>query len=390
MSDQLHIFINHVLESISDDTFASLCLMNKRDKSSELRTLRGKLIEIKKGLRLSLVFRYETNDITKNFEVDKIDRVLNDLLTKDFFQAILSTTHKEYHLSQKANKANWKLTIKEAKLYRVPERSHDKTKNRLIKADKNAYLHGLEISTQDGNIRKDKQDKYRQINKFIELIDNVLKPDEMKQPYRIVDMGAGKGYLSFALYDHLSNNLDIDLSLEAIELREHLVRNGNELARAVGFDGLVFKEGTIENTPLKDIDMVIALHACDTATDDAIFRGIKSGAEIIVCSPCCHKQVRKQMEANEVLSVITKHGILKERQAEIVTDTIRALMLEAYGYQTRVMEFIATDHTPKNLLITAVKKTRSGLPIQKYLDKVEALKKQFGIEKQQLQQLLGS
>ena len=390
MSDQLHIFINHVLESISDDTFASLSLMNKRDKSSELRTLRGKLIEIKKGLRLSLVFRYETNDITKNFEVDKIDRVLNDLLTKDFFQAILSTTHKEYHLSQKANKANWKLTIKEAKLYRVPERSHDKTKNRLIKADKNAYLHGLEISTHDGNIRKDKQDKYRQINKFIELIDNVLKPDEMKQPYRIVDMGAGKGYLSFALYDHLSNNLDIDLSLEAIELREHLVRNGNELARAVGFDGLVFKEGAIENTPLKDIDMVIALHACDTATDDAIFRGIKSGAEIIVCSPCCHKQVRKQMEANEALSVITKHGILKERQAEIVTDTIRALMLEAYGYQTRVMEFIATDHTPKNLLITAVKKTRSGLPIQKYLDKVEALKKQFGIEKQQLQQLLGS
>jgi len=390
MSDQLHIFINHVLESISDDTFASLSLMNKRDKSSELRTLRGKLIEIKKGLRLSLVFRYETNDITKNFEVDKIDRVLNDLLTKDFFQAILSTTHKEYHLSQKANKANWKLTIKEAKLYRVPERSHDKTKNRLIKADKNAYLHGLEISTQDGNIRKDKQDKYRQINKFIELIDNVLKPDEMKQPYRIVDMGAGKGYLSFALYDHLSNNLDIDLSLEAIELREHLVRNGNELARSVGFDGLVFKEGAIENTPLKDIDMVIALHACDTATDDAIFRGIKSGAEVIVCSPCCHKQVRKQMEANEVLSVITKHGILKERQAEIVTDTIRALMLEAYGYQTRVMEFIATDHTPKNLLITAVKKTRAGLPIQKYLDKVEALKKQFGIEKQQLQQLLGS
>ena len=390
MSDQLHIFINHVLESISDDTFASLSLMNKRNKSSELRTLRGKLIEIKKGLRLSLVFRYETNDITKNFEVDKIDRVLNDLLTKDFFQAILSTTHKEYHLSQKANKANWKLTIKEAKLYRVPERSHDKTKNRLIKADKNAYLHGLEISTQDGNIRKDKQDKYRQINKFIELIDNVLKPDEMKQPYRIVDMGAGKGYLSFALYDHLSNNLDIDLSLEAIELREHLVRNGNELARAVGFDGLVFKEGAIENTPLKDIDMVIALHACDTATDDAIFRGIKSGAEIIVCSPCCHKQVRKQMEANEALSVITKHGILKERQAEIVTDTIRALMLEAYGYQTRVMEFIATDHTPKNLLITGVKKTRSGLPIQKYLDKVEALKKQFGIEKQQLQQLLGS
>jgi len=390
MSDQLHIFINHVLESISDDTFASLSLMNKRDKSSELRTLRGKLIEIKKGLRLSLVFRYETNDITKNFEVDKIDRVLNDLLTKDFFQAILSTTHKEYHLSQKANKVNWKLTIKEAKLYRVPERSHDKTKNRLIKADKNAYLHGLEISTQDGNIRKDKQDKYRQINKFIELIDNVLKPDEMKQPYRIVDMGAGKGYLSFALYDHLSNNLDIDLSLEAIELRGHLVRNGNELARAVGFDGLVFKEGAIENTPLKDIDMVIALHACDTATDDAIFRGIKSGAEVIVCSPCCHKQVRKQMEANEALSVITKHGILKERQAEIVTDTIRALMLEAYGYQTRVMEFIATDHTPKNLLITAVKKTRSGLPIQKYLDKVEALKKQFGIEKQQLQQLLGS
>ena len=134
--------------------------------------------------------------------------------------------------------------------------------------------------------------------------------------------------------------------------------------------------------------MVIALHACDTATDDAIYRGIKSDADIIVCSPCCHKQVRKQMDANEVLSVITRHGILKERQAEIVTDTIRALMLEAYGYQTKVMEFIATDHTPKNLLITAIKKVNVETPIAEYLEKVEALKKQFGIEKQQLQLLL--
>ena len=388
MSDQLNIFTQKVIESISKDNFASLSLMNKRDRSSDLKTVKGKLIEIKKGIRLSLVFRHTTNDITKNFEIHKIEETLSKLLKEDFLQAILCTTEKEYHLSQKEGKSSWKLTTKETEFAGSLDRSHDKQKNRLIKADKNNYLHGLEISTYDGKIRKDKQDKYRQINKFIELIDNIIKADDIKQPYRIVDMGAGKGYLSFALYDHLSNNLDIDLSLEAIEMRDHLVRNGNELARSVGFDGLVFKEGTIENTPLKDIDMVIALHACDTATDDAIYRGIKSGAEIIVCSPCCHKQVRKQMEANEVLSVITKHGILKERQAEIVTDTIRALMLEAWGYQTRVMEFVATDHTPKNLLITAVKKTKTGLPIQKYLDKVEALKKQFGIEKQQLQLLM--
>ena len=388
MTDQLENFIQQVLKSIEDDTFASLSLMNKREKSSDMKIVKGKLIHIKKGIMLSLVFRHDTKDITKNFEIQKVKGILTKLLKEDFLQAILCTTEKEYHLSQKPNTSNWKLTIKEIKYEGSVDRSHDKIKNRLIKADSSKYLHGLEITSLDGKIRKDKQDKYRQINKFIELINNIIDPDQIKQTYRIVDMGAGKGYLSFALYDHLKNNLGLDIQLNAIEMRDYLVRNGNDLARSVRFDGLVFKEGTIQNTPLNDVNMVIALHACDTATDDAIYRGIKSNAEIIVCSPCCHKQVRKQMDANETLSVITKHGILKERQAEILTDTIRALMLEAYGYQTRVMEFVATEHTPKNLLITAIKKTNTDLPIQDYLDKIEELKKQFGIQKQQLQALL--
>jgi len=114
----------------------------------------------------------------------------------------------------------------------------------------------------------------------------LILPEQIAQPYKIVDMGAGKGYLSFALYDHLTNNLKPEIKLEAIEMLHHLVRNENDLARSIGFHRLAFKEGSIENTPLKDINMVIALHSCDKATDDAIYRGIKSNAEIIVCSPC--------------------------------------------------------------------------------------------------------
>lgn len=175
--------------------------------------------------------------------------------------------------------------------------------------------------------------------------------------------------------------------MTGIELRSDLVSICNDIAVHAGFDNLTFKAGSIETTPIAQPDILIALHACNTATDDAIAKGIHAKAKMIICSPCCHKQIRKQMAPTTAVNSILQFGILKERQAEIVTDTIRALILRAYGYQTHVMEFISTDHTPKNLLITAIKESDPSEPLQNYMEEIEALKALYGISEHQLEKL---
>jgi len=177
--------------------------------------------------------------------------------------------------------------------------------------------------------------------------------------------------------------------MTGIELRPDLVSTCNDIAAQVGFDNLSFKEGSIETTPIDTPDILIALHACNTATDDAIAKGIHNKAKIIICSPCCHKQIRKQMAPTSAIQSISQFGILKERQAEIVTDTIRALILKAYGYKTNVMQFIATNHTPKNLLITAIKETSPAEPLQRYMDEIAGLKALFGVREHYLEGVTG-
>ena len=173
-----------------------------------------------------------------------------------------------------------------------------------------------------------------------------------------------------------------------VELRSELVEKCNALAKKAKFDHLNFEQGEIKNAILPKIDVLIALHACDIATDDAIARGIKSQAKVILVAPCCHNQVRKSMKNHGSLAMMTKFGIMKARQAEILTDTIRALILESYGYQTKVFEFIATDHTPKNILITACKAKDIPVPDLAILEHVDTLKSTFDIAFHELEHLL--
>jgi hypothetical protein len=201
-------------------------------------------------------------------------------------------------------------------------------------------------------------------------------------------MGSGKGYLTFALYDYLQNVIKQKATVYGIEMRDDLVNKCNSIAEHVGFDGLHFKKGTIQDAEIPAPDMLIALHACDTATDDAIYKGIKANAKLIICAPCCHKQIRKQISPDNELKSITRHGILLERQAEMVTDAIRALLLEANGYKTRVFDFIATEHTPKNVMIVAIKADQPITNKPEYLDKVDGLKKLFNIKTHYLETLL--
>lgn len=380
-------FLTFLKESLQENFFVELTLANKRDKSNDLKLVIVKPVQTKKGDRLSFVYRYPTKDITKNFSWEESLEQVEWMLNKDFLQAVAYTLKEDRHLTiHSKNKS--KITTKPPTKTEKPLLEHNRQKNRMIATEGNIYLHELGITTADWQVKSTKQDKYRQINKYVEIIDGVLKSSPLGPSYNVVDMGAGKGYLTFALYDYLYQTTGQNPNVIGVELRKELVEKCNLIAEKSSFPNLKFQEGTIIDAPLPDIDVLIALHACDTATDDAIYRGIKSGSQVIVCAPCCHKQIRKQIDPEDDLAQITRFGILKERQAEIITDAIRALFLEAYGYKTRVFEFIATEHTPKNILIVGTKQREMDQPDPEILQQIQNIKSTYGIEYHYLEKLL--
>lgn len=374
--------------SYESGTFIKLTLSNKRDKTDDLNNVFVRPVVIKDEAVLSFVFRHTTKDVTKNFPLSEATAQITELLTDIFFNADLFTSSADYALLNN-KRGNSKLLKKPASSAEVPVFSHDKIKRRLIIAENNIYLRELGILTSEWKIKSDMQDKFRQINKYVEIIDGILKNEEIGENFSIVDMGSGKGYLTFALYDYLKNRQKGNIRITGVEQRPELVDKCNKIAVDAGFTGLSFVKGSIETATLPAFDMMIALHACDTATDEAIYRGIKANAPFIICAPCCHKQIRKQMNPDNILKEITRYGILEERQAEMLTDTLRAMIMEAYGYKTKVFEFIATEHTPKNVLIAGTRKKTVTIADPAILERVQALKAEFGIEYHQLEKLLG-
>lgn len=391
-SNNISNFIDTLEQSTNSGVFIKLTLSNKRVPSSDLNNVFAKPVMIKDRLMLSFTYRHTTKDITRNFELKDATIEVSRLLEENFTQGFLATTENDYQFLIN-KKGNSTLLKKQASITKAPALQHDKLKQRLVNTENNSYLVALGVISQDGKIKPDMQDKFRQINKYVEIVDGIIKDVTLPDKVHVADMGAGKGYLTFAMYDYLTTRMKKQVEMTGIELRKELVDQSNVIAQSVGYEGLNFKEGTIETAELPAVDVLIALHACDTATDEAIYRGIKGGAEVIVCSPCCHKQVRREMQTDGLLSEITQYGILAERQAEILTDTIRALILEAYGYRTNIAEFIASEHTPKNLIISAVKKKSSQakkqlLPDPEIINKINSLKKEFQIGSHYLQELM--
>lgn len=380
-------------QSVVDRTFIKLSLSNKRNSNSDLNNIYVKPVLIKEQLMLSFIYRHKTKDITRNFELSQATEEIGKLIETDFMQGLLATTLFDFQLLI-SKKGNVTIMKKPSASKYLPDLQHDKIKQRIIGESANKYLYALGIMNKEGRIRTEMQDKFRQINKYIEIVDGIIKDIALPENLKVADMGAGKGYLTFAMYDYLTNRLNKKVELVGIELRNELIEQCNTIAREAGFEGLQFKQGSIEKADLPEVDILIALHACDTATDEAIYKGIKAGAKVIVCSPCCHKQVRRSLETTGVLSEITQYGILAERQAEILTDTIRALVLEAYGYRSNIAEFVATEHTPKNLIISAVKKKLNpeyySIPDQDVIATIEALKKEFNLKSHYLQELFKS
>ncbi len=386
-NNPIGVFFGKLAQIIDSRELIKLVISNQKNKSSDLNSIIVTLAQLKRGFRLNFVYRHNTKDITKNYEFAEGIDLLKKSLAVDFNNANLFSAHKNITLvTNPAGKV--KMSTQEPTLQPVTLFHHDRIKERLINPVGNIYLRELEITNANWEVRREMSDKYKQINRYIELLEPEIKELTLPADYHVVDMGSGKGYLTFALYDYLARSLGKVPVMTGVEFRPDLVKSCNQIAEKSKFDQLKFVSGTIEKVELEKINILIALHACDTATDDAIYRGITAGASLIVCAPCCHKQIRKEMNVTNELHNIVKYGILKERQAEIITDTIRAMLLEAYGYKTKVFEFISTEHTPKNVMIVGRKTGKENPARQQILNEIEAIRAVFGIGRHYLEELL--
>ena len=382
--------ITALQNSFQDNTFTKLSLGNYKGTDPSLKQIHIKRILIKKEEKLSFTYRHKTQDIVKNYTYPEANELLAGLIGTQFHVATLQTTTFDLKFEiQKHGRPTLRQT--ETGQREAPSLEHDKSKNRQISQDK-TYLYDLNITDDQGNVFKNAQDKYRQINHYIEILSSLLKEIPTQGKLKVADMGSGKGYLTFALYDYLNNILNLDAEVTGVEVRNDLVTLCNRFAANSGFEKLHFVEGTIEQFESPDTNMLIALHACDTATDDAILKGINAGADLIVVAPCCHKQIRREIEKNKVendVSFLSRYGIFLERQAEMVTDGIRALILEYFGYKTKVFEFISDAHTPKNVMIVGIKDRKDNQDKAAILEKIRAAKNYFGIEYHHLERIAG-
>jgi len=377
--------------SLDNNTFVKISLGNYKGKEEKLKNIYIKRILIKKEEKLSYTYRYKTRDIVKNYSVPEGIGKVHDYLKQEFYVATLYTTAFDLSFENLFDK-KYILRKNAPTISSVPSADHDRNKNRLISSLKKPYLTELKITDENGKVLANAQDKYKQINHYIEILSSLIKELPARETIKVVDMGSGKGYLTFALYDYLSNVLKISTQVTGVEFRQELVDLCNKIAADSGFGNLSFEQGTIEKCDSSGTNILIALHACDTATDDAIYKGITSQADLIVVAPCCHKQIRRQLEAartSNELDFLTKYGIFLERQAEMVTDGIRALILEYFGYKTKVFEFISDAHTPKNVMIVGIRDEKSALKEELVLQKIKEAKAYFGIEYHHLEKMTG-
>ena len=371
-------------QCLADGSFVKLTLSGYHGPEAALQKILARPIVVKKQPMVSFTYRYKTRDLVKNYDFAGAVTRAGDLV-HECRTAVLLSTGFDLHYDGK----QWK---KSAPTQTAPASlAHDRPKQRVV-ASHAPYLHALGLTDANGKVHANAQDKFRQIDKYIEILGGLVNKLPAKHALRVADMGAGKGYLTFALYDHLAK-AGLSPVVTGVEFRADLVALCNRIATDVSFTGLNFVEGSIDGFDASGTDLLIALHACDTATDDAIAKGIAARAALIVVAPCCHKQIRHEMDAvapAPSLDFLLRHGTLMERQAEMVTDGLRALLLELHGYRTKLFEFISDAHTPKNLMITALRGPAPTAARRTQLQQeIAQAKAQFGIRQHYLEGLLG-
>jgi len=441
-------FLALLIEAVATGALVKLTLGKPRGADPTLQNLFVRPVSLKTGPHLTFVWRHATRDLTKNLPPPEALAQITALLGRDFLDAHLFTATQTAQLETQPD-ATARLRVKNSSPAvagvtppRDPAPTHDHAKHHLIPATA-PWLRDLGVTNERGQPREGMADKFRQIQKFAELLQHhlaetfpalspqtsALSPPSESAPQpgtqnpksetpppaqlRILDAGSGKGYLTFAIAALLGDRAHVT----GVEARPELVALCNRVARANALANLTFTPGQIadlaastpappienpkseiENPPTTSSapianprsaianswDVLIALHACDTATDDALALGIAAGARLLVVSPCCQKEIRAQLTAPDILADALRHGIFQERQAEFVTDALRAQLLEWAGYKTKVFEFISTEHTAKNLLIVAQRTGSCGHPTDARAARLRAFASFYGIRHHRL------
>ncbi len=389
-SDGLQRLLNALQNAFDNQQLMRLTLSMPQATATERgwKNIYLRAVIVKKQLQLSATYRYARRDEVKNYPFAEGVELLRSWLPAFFASATLLTTAGDWVWDAKGDRLRQQAASRPAE---AASTEHDRPKNYLIAEDA-PFLQALGLSSPKGRVHAQAQDKYRQINKYLETMNAQLAHlrtvcDEQK-PLRILDMGSGKGYLSFALCAHWREKWQGGIEITGVEMRESLVESSNKTAEKLGFaPQLRFVCSDIRELAEQPVDVLIALHACDTATDLALHKGIMAKAQLIVAAPCCHKELRAQMQALPPFGYALSHGLLMQRQADMVTDTLRALLLEKEGYRTQIFEFIDAEHTAKNLLILS---QRTEEPRAEAGAEIAALKAQFGIQTQALESLLAA
>lgn len=380
-------FLDAFQQAIETDQFDRLILSQYKGELEQLEKMTLRVIWLNEQKVLSCLYRYKTQDVTKNYPLTEALSQVTELLAC-CKQANLITTAEELQL--KKNKKKVMLTRSKTQPVvksKTAEQGHDRVKQRYVDQD-SVFLQHLGITDQQGQVIPSMARKWKQINKFVEIFSNALSQIKASQEgLRVVDFGSGKGYLTCALYDYMQKHGQTPW-VTGVELNPKMVEFCQKVADQSQFNQLDFFQGDVRTYEPEHLDVMIALHACDVATDFAIHTGIRLNAQIIMCAPCCHKELRPQLQAPKVLSPMLQFGIHAGQQAEMLTDTIRALLLKAYGYETKVFEFVALEHTSKNKMILAVKRKDDQEPDPDVLNQIQALKEMYGIQKQSLELLL--
>lgn len=365
-----------VAELVGDErlTGATLSKPRRSDPSRPAKVTVAPVL-VQGALRYRWTFHHGSHAVDENLAPDETERRLAHLLGGEFRQALLHATD-----------ADWQVLAggKEPKLLRRPPTrpqarlGHDRVKQRVLpEGTPVPFLVELGVMTPHGKVRARRHDKFRQVNRFLELVGDVLD-DLPAGDLRVVDFGSGRSYLTFALHHLLTEVHGRDVEVVGLDLKEGVVTECNALARRLGIAGLRFEVGDIAGYDgVEEADLVVSLHACDTATDAALDRAVRAEASVILAVPCCQHELQPQLESRE-LDPLLRFGILRERFAAEVTDAVRALLLGAVGYDVQVVEFVELEHTPKNLLIRAVR--RPSRDRARSLEDYRSLQSALGID----------
>lgn len=367
------------IDEITQQEIIKLVISNKKNKNVEYNKINATLKESNKNQYYQIEKYTDKQVFHENIDKDELKEKIMEYIKEDYKQlaAWSESTTFDLKISKKGKVFLGKKKGDNAKL---ANKSHNKEKNYILKEGMIIQpLIDLGVFTKEGKVVSSKYDKYKQINRFIEVIDDEVKKNDHKE-LTILDFGCGKSYLTFVLYYYFVEIKKINVKMIGLDLKADVIQKCNEIAKRYNYENLSFELGDINGFKYNNkVDMVITLHACDTATDYALYNAVKWNTKMIFSVPCCQHEFNAQMQS-ESLSLLTKYGIVQERVAALMTDAVRANLLEHLGYKTQLLEFIDIAHSPKNILIRASKGNISSEKREKALDEVNNLMNEFKLK----------